>query len=160
MAELLNVRNDDPRLVAFVQSLGGRQRMRTVEYLGFFEFKARGMAVMLKKEEWLVPTGASFDPKAFRVEAIHVYAEGFEGYKQYQNPLVGGVTFSDDREQVRARLGNPSDSGGGKVGSFGKRWPEWDRYDFNDHAIYFQYEAEGRKVNMVTVALPAAQRKQ
>jgi hypothetical protein len=96
---------------------------------------------------------ASLDGK---VSSVQLHAAGHEGYEQFDGDLPEGVRFSDSREMIRARLGQPNTIGGGQhLGVLGIAAP-WDRFDRADHAIHIQYSKDGLSITLVSLMRPDA----
>jgi hypothetical protein len=159
LSVLLARRQDDPLVANYLLTLGGPRALEQDEHLGYIEYQDRGVAVMFQKEGWILPEGQPADDKVFRVDALHFYSQGYEGYDEYDGLLPEGLRFSDTRDDVHARLGEPAASGGGNKGSFKKVWPRWDRYDFDGHALRFQYHDKGDVISMVTLMRPVGKEK-
>jgi hypothetical protein len=62
--------------------------------------------------------GISLAFEASKLRKIYLYAEGTDGFSQYQGELPDKLTFADTREIVEAKLGKPEDSGGDGIIEF------------------------------------------
>ena len=85
------------------------------------------------------------------VQAVHLYSEGFEGFKAYQGSLPAGLTLASSRADVRAALGEPAMSA--EPGGSGIMAIEHslDRYEAGKYYISFQYLAGDHAIMLVTL---------
>jgi hypothetical protein len=89
--------------------------------------------------------------KKLKVEAIFLYADNVEGFKQYQDILPGGLLFEMSRAQVRKALGDPSMSGeAGGTGIFSIEF-SFDRYESDSNYLRFEYTAKDEHIRLVTM---------
>lgn len=58
------------------------------------------------------------------VQAIFLYADGADEFKQYRGELPDGLHFSDARREVEKKLGKPKKEGGNGVIPFWVTYPE------------------------------------
>jgi len=153
-SKLLGCDVDSDLLMKFLGGLANVHPLETSEHLGYFECIDSGIAVMLKTGS--SESGQNEAEGKLQVEAIHFYAEGYEGYKQYKGVILDAVEFLDSCQVLRSKLGQPHSSGGGNPSSVmkGKVWPKWDRYDFADCSVRFQFN-DAECLNVVTVMGPA-----
>ncbi len=85
------------------------------------------------------------------VRAVHLYAQGVEGFEAYAEPLPAGLTLSNSRADVRAALGEPvmsMDAGG--TGLMAIEFA-FDRYEAGGHYLRFAYENGESAVRLVTI---------
>ena len=121
------------------------------EQLGFAQVKDKGIALAFKEKSYVLSNRTRFDPHGpLILIAVHLYGEDVEGFRGFEGELPGGIRFRTSSEDVRARLGTPSKSGGGNI-DFGKTWPFWDRYTFPECAVRIQYGGERHTLDVLTV---------
>jgi hypothetical protein len=152
-SSVLGCKEGDADLESFLSKLGKKPEMVRSAYLGFLEYKKQGIEVVFTERDLLnehLPSGYT---NTLRVEGIHFYSEGYEGYKSYKGELIDNVTFSDNRDEVRLKLGKLDKSGGGNRSFTGKFWPFWDRYDFGNYSLSFQYQGKKHKLSVITLFL-------
>lgn len=103
---------------------------------------------------WSWPAhGVSARIEGSRVKTIYLYAEGVEGFTEFQGELPRGLTFDSDHEQALQHLGHPSAQGA--YGPPGQPEAPWLRYDSAEHNLHVGFEAEGRAVRIVSLIAPA-----
>lgn len=89
--------------------------------------------------------------KKLKVDAIFLYADGVEDFKQYQEALPGGLSFDMSRAQVRKALGEPSFSGeAGGTGIMAIAF-SFDRYESDTDYIRFEYTEKDKQIRLVTM---------
>jgi hypothetical protein len=89
--------------------------------------------------------------KKLKIEAIFLYANKVENFKQYQDVLPGGLTFEMSRAQVRKALGEPSMSGEvGNSGIFAIEF-SFDRYESDSTYLRFEYADQDKYIRLVTI---------
>lgn len=89
--------------------------------------------------------------KKLMVDAIFLYADGVENFRQYQEALPGGLSFDMSRARVHELLGEPSFSG--EAGGEGIMAIEFsfDRYESDPHYIRFNYTKNDEQIRLVTI---------
>ncbi len=121
------------------------------EYYGSVEFRDQGFDLVLKEAAWVLPSTAMTDPKELIVVGFHFHREGHEGYRAYTGRLPSGVALNDSQQEIRRKLGQPFDTGGGGVSSVLKRpLPRWIKYIIGQVVIHFQFDSDD-KVEMITL---------
>lgn len=87
------------------------------------------------------------------VKAIFLYAQGLEGFTQYEPPLPGNLRFETTREAIRSKLGKPALSA--EAGGTGIMAIEhaFDRYESVKFYLRFEYEEGGKRIRLVTLGL-------
>jgi hypothetical protein len=89
--------------------------------------------------------------KQLKIDAIFLYADGVEDFKQYQEDLPGGLSFDMSRAQVRKVLGEPSFSGeAGGTGIMAIKF-SFDRYESDTNYIRFEYTEKDKQIRLVTM---------
>jgi hypothetical protein len=150
---LLRRRVDDSRVVELIGS--DSSIIERDEYYGSVEFQNQGVELVLKEAPWVIPPREITDPKVLFVAGFHFHREGHEGYHEYSGHFPGGVTFNDDEDEVRHKLGNPLIIGGGGISSVLKKpLPRWIRYVIDGSFLGFQLDVNG-KVEMATLFVEA-----
>ena len=105
----------------------------------------------------LPASGLSFSAEADgRVDTIFLHSDGHEGYRGFDGSVPDALSFADDREAVRRRLGEPSASGGGRIIPFLGKAPIWDRFDGAQYSLHVSYGDDGGPIELITVMLPEA----
>ena len=151
---LLGRPRSDPSVRELVSSLDPDAKAQIFDdYLGCFEFPKHGIAIMLKKGEWL--STEEQDATQFLIEAIHFYSGGYEAFAQYQRNLIDGVNFFDNQAEVRSKLGEPTSTGGGNPNPFNrdKPWPFWDHYDLGKCSVGLTYSVNEKRLVLITLFL-------
>jgi hypothetical protein len=89
--------------------------------------------------------------KKLNIEAIFLYADGVEGFKQYLEGFPGGVSFEMSRSEVRKALGEPSFST--EVGGIGLMAIDFalDRYESDTNYICYEYTEKDASIRLVTI---------
>lgn len=149
LVSLLGASSDDPVLLEVIVQLGNGAPPDMREPVAWWTFPERGIDIMLavNHDGELRHTGT--------VAAIHAFAEGYEGHRQYSGELIGNISFFEQRMVIQEKLGAPLESGGGGYSSvLNKRVPNWDRYAFTDCTLQLQYDSKGR-LSLVTVMPPS-----
>ena len=77
------------------------------------------------------------------VDTVFVYRES--------RLLDGLVQFSNSRQDLISQFGKPSLSGEEQVDKYLGPQGAWDRFDYNDWSIHFQYQPGSMHVKRVTV---------
>jgi len=68
------------------------------------------------------------------------------------SPLLDGViSFSASRRDLLAQFGEPSASGEEKVVKYLGAQGAWDRFDYPEWSLHFQYAAGSDRLKLVTV---------
>jgi hypothetical protein len=89
--------------------------------------------------------------KKLKIEAIFLYADKVEDFKQYQDVLPGGLTFEMSRAQVRKALGGPSMSGEvGNPGIFAIEF-SFDRYESDSTYLRLEYAGQDKYIRLITM---------
>ena len=101
----------------------------------YYEFRKNGLALA---------TDANM-----RVESVHAYSEGKDGFDRYEGELPSGLMMTDGAKDVRKKMGEPSKSGDAQYIPMLGRSATWDRYDFEEYSVHVEY-CEG-KISMITL---------
>lgn len=152
-SSILGSKEGDPDLESFLSTLGKRPKMWRSAYLGFLIYKKQGIDIAFTERDLLNKDNPSSYTDTLRVGAIHFYSEGYEGHKGYKGDLIDKITFSDNRDDIQLKLGKPDKSGGGNKSFPDKVWPYWDRYDFGNYSLSFQYQGKENELSVVTLFL-------
>ena len=85
-----------------------------------------------------------------RISVVFLHAKTQGGFDQ---SLIS-FDFSASQATVRAKFGAPSRTGVANnypgLGQLGA----WDRYDFDDRCLHFQYATSGEGISMITIMRP------
>lgn len=134
---MLGLTLDDVATSTFLLGLNEKPKMSQIEDRFYMELPVSGL---------------SFDADADRrVRAVFLHSAGKDGYQEYAGLLPECLLFSDSREAVLARLGKPSDSGGGKFIHFFGIAPRWDRFDQDSFFLHVQYANGEKSIELVTI---------
>jgi hypothetical protein len=140
LVRLLGMRLDTVAKSPFVLAFGEPGLAKMVHDRQYFEYPNSGIAF-----------DADLDG---RVASVFLYAEGYQDCKGFAGELPEGISFTDDRREVQARLGQPAASGGGTVMPFLGEAPRWDRFDRHSYSLHIQYVEGDTSVNLVSVMRP------
>ena len=134
-------------------------RLERDEYYGSVSFENDGVELVLKESPWVLPAAEITDSKALYVSGFHFHREGHDGYTEYKGVFPSGVAFNDSEAEVRHKLGDPLNSGGGGFSNLLKKpIPRWFRYRIDNAFLNFQFDTDG-KVEMVTLFVEEPKKK-
>jgi hypothetical protein len=85
-----------------------------------------------------------------RIEVVFLYLEPRDGYSAFQGELSSGLSPTDDRSAVAAKLGAASRSGAADPAG---EWP-WERYDSARVCVHLGYGQRGVGLRMITLMAP------
>jgi hypothetical protein len=90
----------------WLSTLGESPKVSKFDYsrASYYEFKKHGLAFRLDGDEM--------------VTSFFLYAEGVDGYREYQGRLPRGLSFSHTRQQIESLLGKPSKFGGAGISNY------------------------------------------
>jgi hypothetical protein len=115
---LLGKEIDDPNVTSFLKTLDQAEAVRLTS---------------LNEPRWISEDAGVVvyaAPKTRRIFTVFLYAEGYEGYKQYKGPLPHGLDFCMDMDAVKACFPrNPDFSS-----------DEHCTWDFDDYRIIVSFE--------------------
>jgi hypothetical protein len=140
VASMLGMRLNDVTESSLVRWLDEPSKTELIEDRFYMEMPASGIVFI-----------AGLDG---RVATIQLYAEGYQDYKGFAGELPEGISFTDDRRGIRARLGQPAASGGGTVIQFFGKAPSWDRFDRDSYSLHIQYVEGDGSINLVSLLRP------
>jgi hypothetical protein len=135
-AAVLGRKHNDPLLARLTMNLGTAVR-RVVEHLTYLDYTNKGISFIFDKDGCL--------------EAIFLFSDGYEGYAAFSGRLPAGIAFGETSDKVRSKLGDPIETGGGKIGILGKVIPFWEQYVCGGFRLTVQYNAATRGVDLVTI---------
>jgi hypothetical protein len=139
---LLGLRLDDIVTSTLVRSLGEQPKVELIHDTFYMEMRNSGLSFIA--------------PLDGIVTTIMFYSDGYEGYKGFTGALPDGVSFSDSRNEVSRKLGEPSNSGGNDLIPYLGKASAWDRYDRDAYALHFTYANGERSILLVTLMRPDA----
>jgi hypothetical protein len=152
---LLRRRSDDEGVVSLIGQ--DPSIIRRNEYYGSTEFRDLGVDLVFKEAPWVIPPKEITDPMALYVSGFHFHRQGHEGFNEYLGRFPANVEFNDSEADVRRKLGQPVNTGGGGFSNvLGKPIPRWLSYAIDDALIHFQLDVDG-KLEMVTLFAEAPQ---
>ena len=142
LENLIGLDIKDPQLLAFLRRLGKVPRFFEMGEDepgegGVLAFKKAGLEISFDKEQ--------------RVNVIHAFSKGVQGYKQYSGALPGGLSFRMSREATIALWGLPSRTGGPVKAIIGEDVYYWDRWDNQNFVLHVQYPEEKNSITMLTI---------
>lgn len=148
MKELLSIINTDIR------------KSPAQDALSKFSFKRHRQADDLnegvKTEYWFSDKGNGIElicSNQYLIRSIFLHSgrNKREKSRPYPYPLLEGLSFDSSRENVRLALGKPTVEGAPRripgLGDYGA----YDRYDYVDWSIHFQYALNSEQIEMVTL---------
>ena len=140
LLSLLGVKLDEVAKSAFVRSSHEQPKTELIEDRFYMEMPESGLG-------FIAPLDGT-------VMTIQLYAEGLDGYKGFVGPLPEGISFPNSRSDVRNKLGQPCDSGGGAATQFFGKAPTWDLYDRDSYSLHIQYADGDETINLITLMRP------
>jgi hypothetical protein len=107
---LLGKNRDSPEVKRFQEMVGEKAEESEFESGKFFfySWKSKGLSLSFVSG---------------KLEVVFMYAEGADGFKQYQGELPAKLSFTDTRSEVEKKLGKPEVSGGDGVIPFWVVYP-------------------------------------
>ena len=91
-------------------------------------------------------------PPNLIIDTVHLFSEGYEGSKNFNEELPFKIKFSYCRNDVRKILGQPNKSGGGHKSLYIGHIPYWDKYFFETYTLHFTYSESKDSIDMITIA--------
>lgn len=85
------------------------------------------------------------------IVAIQLYAAGYQGYEQFKGAVPDHIAFSESRDSIRKRLGQPVASGGGGQSECFGEIPQWDLFERNNYRLHIQYTHDGAAISLITL---------
>jgi hypothetical protein len=132
----------DSVLQEMVDLLGATSPPDLSQTTACWSFPESGIEIMLR-----VDMGS----QEATVSAVHLFAEGYEGHHEYPGELLQSIRFGNDRRSIAERLGNPTESDGGQYSpELKKVVPPWDRFQFDDCSIRFQFN-DAKRLELVSL---------
>lgn len=142
---LLNRSHRDVLLEETVDLLGATRPPDLSQETAWWSFPRSGIDIMLR-----VDTQA----QEARVSAVHLFSEGYEGHSEFPGGLLNSIRFGDDRQSIAQKLGKPLESGGGQFSHVLKKVVSlWDRFQFEDCSIRFQFN-DANRLELVSLLPP------
>jgi hypothetical protein len=142
---------NDPSLINLLQRFGPEFALQKAPdlYTAHISHLEVGVNFAFQDEHMVFNTSESLGG-TYLLMAIHFYADGYEGAKQYEGKLPNDMHFSDSRDMVRQKLRAPTKSGGGgRVGAL--RIPFWDLFSRERYSIHVSYSNDSSQCNLVTL---------
>jgi uncharacterized protein (TIGR02996 family) len=109
---LLGQDPDSPGLRTLRHLLGGKPRLSGFSDCFFHCWQTQGLSLR-------------FQPDPDTLTVVFFYAEGADGFAEYQGELPAGLTFADTRGDVERKLGRSSGQGGEGIIPY---WAEYARH--------------------------------
>ena len=98
--------------------------------------------------------------RKWTVTELHLYWKKASGFSPYPGDVAPGVTMAAGRAGLIAALGKPSSSGGdGALGAFDVLAKVWDRWDYNNYSLRFNYQPDKATVDTASVQRPCVVQK-
>jgi hypothetical protein len=126
---LLGKVEESEEMAAFRRGLKDPPKVSRFSDIYYHEWKDHGLAFLFDKKGALT--------------TIFLYADGADGYKQYRGQLPEGLRFSDTREDVENKLGEPE-----------KLDPAWDVYLKRGVCVVYvqrRPDERGNKIHHITI---------
>lgn len=133
---------DSPEVIDFVESIGAPPIVETFEgERRYFTFAEHGLDIVFDQG---LATGCH----------LFVVPEE-ESVRPYVGPLPHALSFSDSRDLVVAKLGQPAKSHQGREDPRpGVRIKPWVKYSFATHMLHVQFTQDGSQIELVTLLSP------
>ena len=91
-----------------------------------------------------------------RVEAVHLYADGHQGYDGYVGVIPSGIRFDMSRGQVRTVLGSPGVSLERRRFEGQGDYPAYDLFDLGGAYMHLEYAPDLGSIQLITLMKPSA----
>ena len=151
LASLLRRRSDDPSVLSL---LGAGTTVERVEHLGYAQLTKLGVSVMFAEAPYVLPPAEIHDERSLYLNCFHLHSEGHEGYSKYPESLPSGIAFGDSGDEIVAKLGYPTETGGGGLSEISRTpIPRWLRYASGESIMQFQLDEAGN-LQMVSLYVP------
>jgi hypothetical protein len=142
LENLIGLHAKDLRLLDFLRRLGEEPQIFEMmeddpSESGVLVFKKVGLQISFDKER--------------KVNTIHVFSEGMQGYGQYSGALPMGLSFQMNRKATIALLGKPSRTGGPVKAILGKNVHYWDRWDSESFVLHLMYPEKKDSITELTI---------
>ena len=85
------------------------------------------------------------------IKTIFLYGQSIHGFEPHPGALPNGLSFSAAPATVRSALGVPTKCGSPVNDSILGSYGPWDRYDYTDYCLHFQYAIGGSSIVIVTL---------
>jgi hypothetical protein len=148
LCKLVGLTKKEPLLAAFLASLNSHPQTDRCEDDEFYydSYRDLGMSFL-------------FEGSPEFLSAIFLYADGVDGYEEYKGSLPNSLNFSDTRQDVLQRLGQPAKSGGNKYSDLmGEVIPHWGKYHIEDYHLHITFGRSEERISLVTLMpLPDSQ---
>jgi hypothetical protein len=83
---------------------------------------------------------------------IFLYAGGVEGFDEYKGNLPNSLNFSQTRQSVLQRLGQPAESGGIEyVDLLNQITSPWDCYNMENYILHITYDGITQEISMLAL---------
>jgi hypothetical protein len=130
---------DSPEVTDFVKSIGVPPVIENFEgERRYFTFAEHGLDIVFDKG---VATGCH----------LFVVAEE-ESVRPYVGQLPHGLSFSDSRDVIMAKLGQPAKSHRGREDPRPSvHIKPWVKYNYPTHALHLQFTQDGSQIELVTL---------
>lgn len=87
------------------------------------------------------------------VTTVYLYSDGYDGFAGFQGD-TGGIRLDSSKQVIRFKLGYPTRHREGEFEPVLGTIPNFDRYDYEDHSLHFQYDEAGKQLRMLTIMSP------
>ncbi len=88
-----------------------------------------------------------------RVNTLFLYSDGYEGFSGYQGE-TGGLRLDSSKQVVRFKFGYPTMHRESETTEVLGTVPNFDRYDYDDYSLHFQYDEPGTRMTMLSIMSP------
>ena len=135
-----------------VKALGGSLE----ELRNLLDISEEGRRISLdgKDELWRFPeSGLAAWLVDSRVASVFLYSDSYEGFSEFQGD-TGGLRLDTSKQIVRFKFGYPSKHREGATKTVLNTAPNFDRYDYEDCSLHFQYDETGKWLRMMTIMSP------
>lgn len=87
------------------------------------------------------------------VTSVFLYSDGYEGFAGFQGD-TGGIRLDSSKQVIRFKFGYPTRHREGQTAPVLGTVPNFDRYDYEDYSLHFQYDETGARMRMLTILRP------
>lgn len=126
-----------------ITKLFGVNELGTIEQIEedtYAEFRENGFSIVLTGD---------------KPSTIFLYSDGYEGYREFKHQIENDISFNTPRKKIREMLGTPTISNDSPKKSDLGDIPMWDRYEFQNHSVHFQYGMEDDShIEMISIMRP------
>lgn len=129
LTSFLGCYSSSDELRRLIEELGVKPEIETIEDRTYWEMKRSGISLVFDANERLI--------------TMHFYCNDRDGYEQFSGELPANLFFQDGKDEVHAKLGSPTRSGGGEIIPILGKTLLWDLYEKDNYLIHIEYSGNG-----------------